>query len=140
MAHLRRMRRLYRQRRDALVAALARHLGRIAEVHGASAGMHLALRLPDGRLSDVAIAARARAEGIIVNPLSFHALGGGAPWNGLMLGYAQVPAERMDALVRRLAAVVHLAAYEAGVTPADPDRPLNRSPSAVSSPSAPSRS
>lgn len=140
MAHLRRMRRLYRQRRDALVAALARHLGRIAEVHGASAGMHLALRFPDGRLSDVAIAARARAEGIIVNALSLHALGGGAPWNGLMLGYAQVPAEHMDALVRRLAAVVHLAAYEAGLTPAGPDRPPHRSPSAASSPSAPSRS
>jgi GntR family transcriptional regulator/MocR family aminotransferase len=114
MAHLRRMRRLYRQRRDALVAALERHLGRIAEVHGASAGMHLSLRLRDERLSDVAIAARAREQGIVVNPLSTHAAGGGTPWNGLMLGYAQVPAEQMDGLVKRLAAVVHLAAYSAG--------------------------
>ena len=142
MAHLRRMRRLYRQRRDALAAALARHLGRIAEVHGASAGMHLSLRLPDERLSDVDIASRAREEGIIVNPLSTHAVEGGSPWNGLMLGYAQVPAEQMDALVRRLAAVVYLAAYGAGaeITPAGPDRPANRSPSARSSPSAPRRS
>jgi GntR family transcriptional regulator/MocR family aminotransferase len=114
MAHLRRMRRLYRQRRDALVAALERHLGRIAEVHGASAGMHLSLRLRDERLSDVAIAARAREQGIVVNPLSTHAAGGGTPWNGLMLGYAQVPAEQMDGLAKRLAAVVHLAAYAAG--------------------------
>jgi GntR family transcriptional regulator/MocR family aminotransferase len=141
MAHLRRMRRLYRQRRDALVAALGRHLGRIAVVHGASAGMHLSLQLLDDRLSDVAIAARAREEGIIVNPLSTHAVGAGAGlgWNGLMLGYAQVPAEQMDALVKRLAAVVHLAAYAAGplaISPADPDRPANRSPSAASSPSA----
>lgn len=110
MAHLRRMRRLYRQRRDALVVALERHLGRIAEVHGASAGMHLSLRLPDA-LADVAIARCAREEGILVNPLSTQALGAGTRWNGLMLGYAQVPAERMDALVRRLAAVVHLFAY-----------------------------
>jgi GntR family transcriptional regulator/MocR family aminotransferase len=141
MAHLRRMRRLYRQRRDALVAALGRHLGRIAAVHGASAGMHLSLQLLDDRLSDVAIAARAREEGLIVNPLSTHAVGAGAGlgWNGLMLGYAQVPAEQMDALVKRLAAVVHLAAYAAGplaISPADPDRPANRSPSAASSPSA----
>jgi GntR family transcriptional regulator/MocR family aminotransferase len=135
------MRRLYRQRRDALVAALERHLGRIAAVHGASAGMHLSLQLLDDRLSDVAIAARAREEGLIVNPLSTHAVGAGAGlgWNGLMLGYAQVPAEQMDALVKRLAAVVHLAAYAAGplaISPADPDRPANRSPSAASSPSA----
>ena len=35
LLHLRRMRRLYRERRDALVAALEKHLGRIATVHGA---------------------------------------------------------------------------------------------------------
>jgi len=110
--HLRRMRRLYRQRRDALVAALERHLGRIAEVHGASAGMHLSLRFTDAALSDVAIVQRAREEGIVVNALSTHAVGRVTAWNGLMLGYAQVPAERMEELVKRLAAVIHLAAYE----------------------------
>jgi GntR family transcriptional regulator/MocR family aminotransferase len=141
MAHLRRMRRLYRQRRDALTAALERHLGRIAEVHGASAGMHLSLRLLDERLSDVAIARQAREQGIIVNPLSTHAVGAGTRWNGLMLGYAQVPAEQMDGLVRRLAAVVYLAAYAAAsLTPASPDRPANRFPNAKSSPWPPRRS
>ncbi|GGC20022.1 MocR-like pyridoxine biosynthesis transcription factor PdxR [Pseudoduganella buxea] len=116
--HLRRMRRLYRQRRDALVAALDRHLGRIATVHGASAGMHLSLRFADAALSDVAIVERARQEGIVVNALSTHAVQGTAGWNGLMLGYAQVPAPQMDDLVRRLAAVIHLAAYAAGSRPA----------------------
>jgi GntR family transcriptional regulator/MocR family aminotransferase len=141
--HLRRMRRLYRQRRDALVAALGRHLGAIAEVHGASAGMHLSLRLRDPRLSDAALARRAREEGIVVNALSAHAVGEGTPWNGLMLGYAQVPSEQMDELVKRLAAVVHLAVYAAGgaaaapgaLSPARPDRPVNHSPNAASSPS-----
>lgn len=104
--HLRRMRRLYRQRRDALVEALERHLGGIADVHGASAGMHLSLRLRDTRLSDVAIAARVREQGVVVNALSMHALDAGTAWNGLVLGYAQVPAERIEGLVRSLAAVV----------------------------------
>jgi GntR family transcriptional regulator / MocR family aminotransferase len=112
LLHLRRMRRLYRERRDALVAALARHLGRIATVHGASAGMHLSVRLPDW-LPDEAIRLRVREEGIVVNALSTHAVQGGTAWNGLMLGYAQVPAEAMEGLVKRLAAVIHLAAYEA---------------------------
>ena len=104
--HLRRMRRLYRQRRDALVEALGRHLGGHAVVEGASAGMHLALRLPADGIADVEIVRRARAQGIVVNALSAHAVPGGAPVNGLLLGYAQVPVERMDALVERLAGVM----------------------------------
>ncbi|HEU4843113.1 MAG TPA: PLP-dependent aminotransferase family protein [Burkholderiaceae bacterium] len=112
--HLRRMRRLYRQRRDALVAALEWHLGAVAAVHGGSAGMHLALRFTDPALDDVAISAQARAHGITARPLSAHALGAAENWRGLMLGYAQVPAEQMDGLVRQLAAVVHLAAFIEG--------------------------
>jgi GntR family transcriptional regulator/MocR family aminotransferase len=106
--HLRRMRRLYRQRRDALVEALERHLGHHAVVEGASAGMHLALCLPDDGVADVEIARRARGQGIVVNALSAHALpgAGGTPANGLLLGYAQVPVERMDALVARLAGMI----------------------------------
>jgi GntR family transcriptional regulator/MocR family aminotransferase len=104
--HLRRMRRLYRQRRDALVDALERHLGDRVVVEGASAGMHLALRLPSDGPADVEIARRARTQGVFVNALSAHAVPGGAPCNGLLLGYAQVPAERMDALVGRLAGAI----------------------------------
>lgn len=115
--HLRRMRRLYRQRRDALVSALDRHLGQIAEVQGASAGMHLSLRFHDDALSDVAIVERAKRHGIVVNALSTHSTGRGAAWNGLMLGYAQVPAERIEELVRQLAAVIHLSAYETRKAP-----------------------
>lgn len=104
--HLRRMRRLYRQRRDALVDAIERHLGRAVAVEGASAGMHLVVRLPaDGPL-DADIVHRAHAEGIVVNALSAHAVPGGTSCNGLMLGYAQVPAEGIAALVQRLACVV----------------------------------
>jgi GntR family transcriptional regulator/MocR family aminotransferase len=35
--------------------------------------------------------------------LSAHAVPGGPVANGLLLGYAQVPVERMDALVAQLA-------------------------------------
>ncbi|MET3133941.1 GntR family transcriptional regulator/MocR family aminotransferase [Oxalobacteraceae bacterium GrIS 1.11] len=105
--HLRRMRRLYRQRRDALAAALALHLGALASLHGGSAGMHLALRLAAGAPSDVALSALALRRGLVVPALSAHATGaGGEAWNGFMLGYAQVPAERMDGLARQLAALL----------------------------------
>ena len=104
--HLRRMRRLYRQRRDALHSALERHLGGMAQVYGGSAGMHLALGL-DASISDVLISTQALQKGIVAHPLSAYAVGNHGPvWNGLMLGYAQMPAEQMDAAVKKLAAIV----------------------------------
>ena len=106
--HLRRMRRLYRQRRDALVAALSSHLGDVATVHGGTAGMHLALRLHDARADDVALSARLMARhGIMAPALSLHAVGLRVqPWRGFLLGYAQVPVEAMEPLVKKLASVV----------------------------------
>ncbi|MFN4119174.1 PLP-dependent aminotransferase family protein [Acidovorax sp.] len=106
--HLRRMRRLYRQRRDALVAALAHHLGDVATVHGGTTGMHLALRLHDAQSDDVALSARLMARhGIMAPALSLHSVGLRAqPWRGFLLGYAQVPVEAMEPLVKRLASVV----------------------------------
>lgn len=111
--HLRRMRRLYRQRRDALVAALERHLGSVATVHGGSAGMHLALRFTLPELDDHAISAQALEHGVVAEPLSGKDTQGVSGWRGLMLGYAQVPAERMEGLVKQLAAILHLAAFAA---------------------------
>jgi len=111
--HLRRMRRLYRQRRDALVAALQKHLGSVATVHGGSAGMHLALRFTRADLDDHAISAQALEHGIVAEALSGKDTQGTSGWKGLMLGYAQVPAERMEGLVKQLAAILHLAAFAA---------------------------
>ncbi|AOW12534.1 DNA-binding protein [Hydrogenophaga crassostreae] len=105
--HLRRMRRLYRQRRDALVAALERQLGDVADVYGGSAGMHLALRLRNPRADDAGISRALQARGIVAPALSEQAIGKRVqPWRGLLLGYAQVPVEQMPALVKGLDAVV----------------------------------
>lgn len=108
--HLRRMRRLYRQRRDALQAALERYLDGAAVVEGASAGMHLALRFTDPELDDQSVSARLLEQGIVVNAMSLHAVGDRPQCQGLMLGYAQVPAERMDELARRVVAALSASA------------------------------
>jgi GntR family transcriptional regulator/MocR family aminotransferase len=111
--HLRRMRRLYRQRRDTLVAELERQLGDVdgvngvADVHGGSAGMHLVLRLRDPQADDVAMSHRLREQGLVAPALSEHAVDPGVqPWRGFVLGYAQVPAEQMADNVGLLARVV----------------------------------
>src|SRR5690606_4052478 len=45
--HLKKMRRLYAARRDALVAAIERHLGESVTIYGGSSGIHLTITLPD---------------------------------------------------------------------------------------------
>jgi GntR family transcriptional regulator/MocR family aminotransferase len=110
--HLRRMRRLYRSRRDALVDALQRHLGDDIVIHGSSAGIHLSFRFVDPRLVDTEIAAAAMARGVIARALSAHASGlRKNGWNGLILGYAQVDVAHVDAAVKTLAAVIAAAAH-----------------------------
>ncbi|MFZ6874101.1 PLP-dependent aminotransferase family protein [Undibacterium sp. Di27W] len=102
--HLRRMRRLYRQRRDALVTALEQRLGARALIQGASTGMHLSLLLP-ADLDDKQVSDRAMADGIVAQALSSHAAEHGRladNGNGLILGYAQVPTEDMAQAVERL--------------------------------------
>lgn len=105
--HLRRMRRLYRQRRDALVAALAQQLGDVADVYGGSAGMHLALRLRNPQADDALMSQQLRHLGVVAPALSPQAVGQRVqPWRGFLLGYAQVPVEHMPALVSKLAQVI----------------------------------
>ncbi len=82
--HLRTVRVRHRRRRDAMVAALAARLPE-ARVHGAAAGLHLVVTLPDG-IDDRAIAEAVLAEGVKTHPLSLHRQRPGAP--GLVLGYA----------------------------------------------------
>ncbi|GGM46659.1 GntR family transcriptional regulator [Micromonospora sonchi] len=82
--HLRLLRRRHVQRRDAMIAALGRHLPG-ATVHGAAAGLHLTVTLA-GEVTDTELAAAALARGVKVQPLSWHCRRPYPP--GLVLGYA----------------------------------------------------
>ncbi|MGO4475096.1 PLP-dependent aminotransferase family protein [Massilia sp. 2TAF26] len=104
--HLRRMRRLYRERRDALLEALGRHFGDMAAVHGAGTGMHLALRFADPDWRDDRISDAARGAGITAHCMTRHETGlRKTGWTGLLLGYSQVPATEIDDVARRLAKI-----------------------------------
>lgn len=109
--HLRRMRRLYGERRDALQAALERHLHGVVTVSGGAGGMHLSTRL-DAPVRDVDVSVAARAQGMVLRPLSRFCLPGTltAQYNGLVLGYGNVPAEAMDGLVLQMQRVIEAVA------------------------------
>jgi GntR family transcriptional regulator/MocR family aminotransferase len=102
--HLGRMRRLYRERQQALRDALAAHFAP-TQILGGDCGMHLTLRLPPP-VADRTLVGRALAEGLNPRPLSGFALQPHAQTNGLVIGYGNTPAEQLAPAVDTLAALV----------------------------------
>jgi GntR family transcriptional regulator / MocR family aminotransferase len=103
--HLRRLRNRQRRRRDALVSALREHLPELT-VSGVAAGLHVLVTVPaaEGAVDDAELAARLRAAGVLLQPLSLHRVTPGAP--GLVLGYALHPPDRLADAVKRMASVL----------------------------------
>ena len=104
-AHLRRSTKVYRERREALLAALAEYAAGQLDVCPSAAGLHVCTRFRDQSRSDLAVVAAAAARGVAVEPLSprYHEV---APAQGLALGYRHIDAKRVPEAVRRLASVL----------------------------------
>jgi GntR family transcriptional regulator/MocR family aminotransferase len=88
--HLRRMRPVYRRRRDALLAALRRELPDFEPV-GAAAGLHLVTYLPPGMDERTLIEAAARRGVALYGLAPYRLAGPGRP--GLVFGYATLDEE-----------------------------------------------
>jgi GntR family transcriptional regulator/MocR family aminotransferase len=106
--HLRRMRAIYRARRDVLVEALERHLPEL-HVTGIAAGLHVVLELPARELEGPAVE-QARAAGVLVQSVSQHALPGFDGLPALLVGYGTVPEPTLPRAVELLARAVRTAA------------------------------
>ena len=102
--HLRRMRPLYRSRRDALLRALSRHLPELRPV-GASAGLHVLVWLPDG-VDEATVISRAAELDVAVDGLAPYRTPGYAGPGGLLLGYAQLSEREIEQGIERLARAV----------------------------------
>ena len=102
--HLRQARRRYRSRRDALVAAVRRHLPG-ARVMGLAAGLHAVVRLPQA-VDPGALMRAAAARSLGVYPLALGYLRPPARGDGVVLGYANLTESRIEQGVRVLAGVV----------------------------------
>jgi GntR family transcriptional regulator/MocR family aminotransferase len=102
--HVRRMRALYLERRDALRSALARRLDGMLELGPAEAGMHVLGWLAAG-VDDARASAALAEAGVEAPPLSRYAL---RPLQrgGLLLGYAGFSDRALQAAVDRAAPVL----------------------------------
>jgi GntR family transcriptional regulator/MocR family aminotransferase len=101
--HLRRMRPVYRRRRDALLAALAEHLPWLEPV-GVSAGLHLVTWLPP-HLDEAAVVNAARRAGVGLDAVGPYRITHPGP-GGLIFGYATVSERAIAEGVARLAQVI----------------------------------
>jgi GntR family transcriptional regulator/MocR family aminotransferase len=90
--HLRRMRLLYRGRREVLLEALATEIP-AARVRGVAAGLYTLVELPDGASQEAGLAAAAR-QGLEIE---------GAGETGLVIGFASQPDSAIVRAVRLLA-------------------------------------
>jgi GntR family transcriptional regulator / MocR family aminotransferase len=95
--HIRRMRRVYKGRREALLAALAQHFGPRATILGDAAGLHVVVRfdVPD-------LQRRAARNGVaLLDTRGYYA--GASPRNEYILGFAGLAERAIREGVRRLA-------------------------------------
>ena len=97
--YLRRVGKLYTDRRAALLEALGRIDG--LRVSGADGGIHFLLCLP--RYSEAELLARAAAAGLPLRGLSEFCRRGEAPASTLVLGYGGLPTDRVPEVAARLA-------------------------------------
>lgn len=109
--HLRRTRAANRAKRDALAAALAEHLP-AARIDGVAAGIHVALRLPEGVEEDAVVAAAA-ARGVGVERMGPHRFSRAGARATLLLGYGALSEPAIRAGIRELALAVDETAREA---------------------------
>ena len=107
-AHVRRMRTLYRERRAALLDALATHARDVLDIgEPPDAGLHVAVRLTVP-VDDVAVSRNLRKLGVSAAPLSTY-YASTPKVRGFVLGFANTPAGAADALIREVARRVRAA-------------------------------
>jgi GntR family transcriptional regulator / MocR family aminotransferase len=100
-AHIRRMREMYRNQRDALVTALRRRVGDHLTVEPPDQGMHLVAYTRRG-LSDVTIERAGREHGVVVRAMS-RLYVEVPPQSALMLGFSGYPRQIIAPAIARLA-------------------------------------
>ena len=102
--HVRRMRTLYEERQQTLIAECEKNLAGLLDVKKAEAGMHIVGWLPDG-VSDKAISLKAAEQSLKLAPISAYCAKK-LPRGGLILGYTAFEKNQIKEGVKRLKAIL----------------------------------
>ncbi len=94
--HIRRVRRIYAERRQAFIQLLNHYLGERVSFEDHKAGMHIAVKLPS-LLKDAEIAEKLAQQGITCLPLSsYYASNSNTSQNGLLMGFCGFTESEME--------------------------------------------
>lgn len=116
MRHIRKMRRIYKQKHQQMVESIARHFASELEIISQAAGLHITVRWWQG-ITEQEWVRRAKENGIIVRPLSYyehsayehssyeHSAEQQRDWHGAVLGFGNVRIEDIDDKVALLASL-----------------------------------
>jgi GntR family transcriptional regulator/MocR family aminotransferase len=99
--HLRRARRCYQARRDALIEALAHHMPEV-RVGGAAVGLHLIAWLPDGA-DEAQISKHAADRGVALGTLHLDSVVTAPRPGALLVGYGLLPEPAVPRAIEQLA-------------------------------------
>jgi len=113
--HLLRMRAVYRERLEGMVAAAERFCGGVLRVRPVLTGLHAVADLEG--VDDERVSQEAMARGTEAMPLSMYFGGGRTGANGLLLGFAPIRPEDSADGMRRLAASIEAAQSSRGHVP-----------------------
>ncbi len=98
--HVRKMRRIYSERRNTLLDALSRHAGNLLQPLVSDAGLHLATTL-SAPIGIDALIGRAAEQGLRIESLQDYAIGNSAP-SGLVFGLGMMPVALIEEATRLL--------------------------------------
>ena len=102
--HIRRMRKIYEERRRILVEEIEQQFGSLCRITGAAAGMHLTV-LFDDQLNDREIAAKALRDKLLLSALSLSYFER-SPRHGFVLGFGNTPVRQIPGAVSLLKRMV----------------------------------
>lgn len=103
--HIRRMRKLYGEKRQVFLDACQVYLADKVDYFAAMTGMHITLQLPN-RICDKAVTEQAKQYDVRVTPLSVYDFSEDKKQNGLVLGYTALPTQEIREGVKRLACAI----------------------------------
>lgn len=103
--HIRRVRRLYAERRQVFISLLQTHLGDLATFDDHKAGMHIAVKLPTS-LKDTEVSAKLAQQGITCHALSSY-YATISSQNGLLMGFCSFTESEMEQAMMKLKQVIN---------------------------------
>lgn len=104
LRHIRKMRRLYQQKHQAMLDNIQHYFGDKWEVISQPAGLHITVRWYSGP-SELTFSESAEQQGIIVRPLQYYQQKTVSPardWQAAVLGFGNIPIDDIDGIIAKL--------------------------------------